>query len=200
MLARLHGGRERGEDRRSAGAGPAVGHVPTAVGWRAPHSGADVADVADPPDPAVPEDLQAAVPEGLLARARELRTNAYAPYSGFRVGAVVVTASGRRFEGVNVENVSYRLTTCAEQAALAAMCAAGPLEEVVVVAVAGDGPSPCTPCGACRQTIAEFGTDAVVHATGASGPVLTTSIAELLPDAFTTERLRDRGEVAGGGA
>ena len=159
-----------------------------------------MADVADPPDPVAPEDRRAAEDEALLARARELRANAYAPYSGFHVGAVVVTASGRRFEGVNVENVSYRLTTCAEQAALAAMCAAGAIEEVVAVAVAGDGPDPCTPCGACRQTIAEFGARAVVHATGTSGSVLTAPIGDLLPDAFTPRRLQDRGEVVGGGA
>jgi cytidine deaminase len=158
-----------------------------------------VVDVADLPEPAAQEDARV-VAEALLARARELRANAYAPYSGFHVGAVVLTASGRRFEGVNVENVSYRLTTCAEQTALAAMCAAGAVEEVVVVAVAGDGPTPCTPCGACRQTIAEFGAAAVVHATGTGGAVLTAPISELLPAAFTPERLRERGEVPGGGA
>lgn len=142
-------------------------------------------------------------PAALVARARELRAAAYAPYSGFHVGAVVVTASGRRFEGVNVENVSYRLTTCAEQAALAAMCTAGGSEEVVTVVVAGDGPDPCTPCGACRQTIAEFGPAAVVHATGASGAVLTSPITTLLPQAFTPERLEaagEGGEVPDGGA
>jgi cytidine deaminase len=132
----------------------------------------------------------------LLARARALREHAYAPYSGFRVGAVVVTASGRRYEGVNVENVSYRLTTCAEQAALARMCADGGREEIVLVAVAGDGPRPCTPCGACRQTIAEFGPDAVVHATGSVGDaVLSMSVDRLLPEAFTPARLAD-GEGA----
>ncbi|MFU8839256.1 MAG: cytidine deaminase [Nitriliruptoraceae bacterium] len=132
----------------------------------------------------------------LIARARELRQHAYAPYSGFHVGAVVVTASGRRFEGVNVENVSYRLTTCAEQTALARMCADGAREEVVLVVVAGDGPEPCTPCGACRQTIAEFGPDAVVHAAGSTGDaVLTLSVAELLPAAFTPARLAERGGV-----
>lgn len=140
------------------------------------------------------------VPDALVARARQLRAGAYAPYSGFHVGAVVVTASGRRFEGVNVENVSYRLTTCAEQAALAAMCTAGGREEVVAVVVAGDGPAPCTPCGACRQTIAEFGPAAVVHAAGASGDVLTTPITALLPQAFTPERLEARGEVPDVGA
>jgi cytidine deaminase len=129
----------------------------------------------------------------LVHRARTLRERAYAPYSGFRVGAVVVTASGRRFEGVNVENVSYRLTTCAEQTALARMCADGAREEVVQVVVAGDGSQPCTPCGACRQTIAEFGPEAVVHATGSVGDaVLTRTIGELLPDAFTPARLAER--------
>jgi homotetrameric cytidine deaminase len=144
----------------------------------------------------VPETDPATDVAALLARARELRQHAYAPYSGFHVGAVVVTASGRTFEGVNVENVSYRLTTCAEQAALARMCAEGAREEVVLVAVAGDGPEPCTPCGACRQTIAEFGPDAVVHATGSAGDaVLTRTIADLLPAAFTPARLAQRGGV-----
>ena len=144
--------------------------------------------------------VEPSVPHALVARARTLRANAYAPYSGFHVGAVVATVSGRRFEGVNVENVSYRLTTCAEQAALAAMCAAGGREEVVTVVVAGDGPAPCTPCGACRQTIAEFGPAAVVHATGATGGVLSAPITELLPQAFTPERLEARGGMSDGGA
>lgn len=129
----------------------------------------------------------------LLERARALREHAYAPYSGFHVGAVIVTASGRRFEGVNVENGSYRLTTCAEQAALARMCAEGGREEVVLVAVAGDGPRPCTPCGACRQTLAEFGPDAVVHATGSVGDeVVSMSVRELLPEAFVLARPPER--------
>jgi len=138
--------------------------------------------------------------EELLARARGLRSRAYAPYSGFHAGAVILTAGGRWFEGVNVENVSYRLTTCAEQTALATMCAAGAREEVVAVAVAGDGPDPCTPCGACRQTIAEFGPHAVVHATGASGTTLSLPIGELLPHTFTVERLRAGEEAPRGGA
>ncbi len=125
----------------------------------------------------------------LVERARALRSRAYAPYSGFHVGAVVVTVSGATYEGVNVENVSYRLTTCAEQTALAVMCATGGREEVAQVVVAGDGDRPCTPCGACRQMIAELGPDATVHATGASGVVRSRSIAALLPDAFTPGRL-----------
>jgi cytidine deaminase len=129
--------------------------------------------------------------EALLRQARALQPNAYAPYSGFRVGAVVVTADGQVFEGVNVENASYRLTTCAEQTALVTMVTAGVRSPVVAVAVVGDGPEPCTPCGACRQTVAEFGPDATVHAAGSEpdGPVLTTQIAELLPYGFGAERL-----------
>lgn len=142
----------------------------------------------DPPAGGATADRQAGV-DHLVQRARAVRARAYAPYSGFHVGAVVVTASGASFEGVNVENVSYRLTTCAEQTALAAMCAAGAREEVVAVAVAGDGDAPCTPCGACRQTIAEFGPRSIVHATGAQGPVHSSPISVLLPDAFTPARL-----------
>lgn len=149
----------------------------------------------DPPAGS-PTDGRDADVDHLLRRARAVRERAYAPYSGFHVGAVVVTASGASFEGVNVENVSYRLTTCAEQTALAAMCAAGAREEVVAVAVAGDGDAPCTPCGACRQTIAEFGPRSIVHATGAQGPVHSAPISVLLPEAFTPARLAEGAEPA----
>jgi cytidine deaminase len=125
----------------------------------------------------------------LLRRAREVRERAYAPYSGFRVGAVVVTADGHRFEGVNVENASYRLTTCAEQSAVAAMASAGVRSPIVAVAVVGDGDDPCTPCGACRQTVFEFGPDATVYASGDGGRPLVANIRELLPHGFGPMRL-----------
>ncbi|MEX0953371.1 MAG: cytidine deaminase [Nitriliruptoraceae bacterium] len=125
----------------------------------------------------------------LLRRAREIRNRAYAPYSQFRVGAVVVTADGHTFDGVNVENASYRMTTCAEQAALASMIAAGVRSPVVAVAVVGDGADPCTPCGACRQTIFEFGPQATVYASGDAGRPLVISITELLPHGFGPMRL-----------
>lgn len=125
----------------------------------------------------------------LLRRARAVRERAYAPYSHFRVGAVVVTRDGQLFEGVNVENASYRLTTCAEQTALAGMVAAGVRGPVVAVAVVGDGEDPCTPCGACRQTIFEFGPDAVVYASGDGGRPLIAHITELLPHGFGPKRL-----------
>ena len=125
----------------------------------------------------------------LLRRARAARERAYAPYSQFRVGAIVVTAEGEAFEGVNVENASFRTGTCAEQAAIAVMVAAGVRGPVVAVAIVGDGPDPCTPCGACRQVILEFGPQALVYASGDAGRPLIRSIAELLPEAFGPRRL-----------
>lgn len=125
----------------------------------------------------------------LLRRAREVRNRAYAPYSQFRVGAVVVTVDGYVFDGVNVENASYRMTTCAEQTAIASMVAAGVRGPIAAVAVVGDGHSPCTPCGACRQTIFEFGAEAMIYASGDGGRPLVKSITELLPYGFGPRRL-----------
>jgi cytidine deaminase len=125
----------------------------------------------------------------LLQQARRVRERAYAPYSHFRVGAVVVTDDGQVFEGVNVENASYRMTTCAEQSAIATMATTGSRSPIVAVAVVGDGEDPCTPCGACRQTIFEFGPDATVYSSGDGGRPLVTHIEELLPHGFGPSRL-----------
>lgn len=125
----------------------------------------------------------------LLRRARQVRERAYAPYSGFRVGAVVVTADGEVFEGANVENAAVSLSSCAEQNAIRAMATAGVRAPIVAVAVVGDGEDPCTPCGACRQIIFEFGPDAVVYASGDGGRPLVASIRELLPHPFGPRRL-----------
>ena len=125
----------------------------------------------------------------LLRRARTVRARAYAPYSHFRVGAVVVTDDGQVFEGVNVENASYRMTTCAEQSAIGTMISAGVRRPIVAVAVVGDGDDPCTPCGACRQTIFEFGPQATVYSSGDAGRPLVTPITELLPHGFGPKRL-----------
>jgi cytidine deaminase len=127
----------------------------------------------------------------LLRRARAARQRAYAPYSQFHVGAVVVTATGEAFEGVNVENASYRMTTCAEQAAIVTMVSAGVRGPIAAVAVVGDGASPCTPCGACRQIIFEFGPDALVYASGDGGRPQISHITELLPHAFGPRRLAE---------
>ena len=128
-------------------------------------------------------------PAELLRRARSRRQRAYAPYSNLRVGAVLVTEDGQVFEGVNVENASYRMTTCAEQAAIAAMATAGVRSPIAGIAVVGDGEDACTPCGACRQMIYEFGPDATVYASGDGGRPLVAQIGELLPHGFGPRRL-----------
>jgi len=118
----------------------------------------------------------------LMDAARAVRANAYAPYSGFRVGAAVLAADGRIYTGVNVENRSWGVTLCAERAAAAAAVAAA-AGEIKAVAVAADGPSP--PCGVCRQALAELGPSAeVVWEDGAGGFTVRT-VAELLPDPFS---------------
>ena len=120
----------------------------------------------------------------LLQSARAVRENAYAPYSGFKVGAALRARSGAVYTGVNVENAAYPEGTCAEAGAIAAMVAAGDtaIAEVCVIA---DCLDPVPPCGGCRQKLAEFsdGDVAVTLATTA-GAQQVTSVAELLPGAF----------------
>ena len=129
----------------------------------------------------------------LLHRARTARQRAYAPYSHFRVGAVVVTEQGDVVEGANVENASYGLSMCAERVAIGAMAAAGVRGPIVAVAVVGDGTSALTPCGACRQVIFEFGPEAVVYGSGDGGRPVRSTIRELLPHAFGPGRLNEAG-------
>lgn len=120
----------------------------------------------------------------LLDAAREVRENAYAPYSRFKVGAAITGASGAVYRGVNVENVAYPEGTCAEAGAIAAMVAAGETR-LTSVAVIADSPSPVPPCGGCRQKLAEFGapeTPVVLATTG--GAELHTTIGDLLPGRF----------------
>ena len=124
----------------------------------------------------------------LLRRARAARERAYAPYTGFRVGAAVATEDGHVVEAASVENAAIGLSTCAERVALQELAASGVRSPVVAVAVVGDGDDPCTPCGACRQTILEFGSDAVVYASGDGGRPLVASIKELLPHAYGPRR------------
>ena len=113
-----------------------------------------------------------------------VRENAYAPYSNFKVGAALKTATGKVFVGCNVENIAYPEGTCAEAGAIAAMIAAGE-NAIVEVAVIAESPTPEPPCGGCRQKLAEFATkDARITMTTTGGAVLETSVAELLPGAF----------------
>ena len=124
--------------------------------------------------------------EDLYAAARSAAERAYAPYSGLRVGAAIEATTGAVYAGVNVENASYRLTTCAEQAALARAVAEGERGFARIAVARADG-EPIVPCGACRQTLAELGPAiAVVLAEG--GRVVERPLAGLLPDPFELPR------------
>ncbi len=128
-------------------------------------------------------------PTSLVDEAKTVRENAHAPYSGFKVGAAIRTASGRVFTGVNVENAAYPEGTCAEAGAIAAMVAAGETQ-IAEVAVIGDAPDPVTPCGGCRQKIAEFAPPGVpVTMANLKGDVLTMKIETLLPMAFAKAQM-----------
>jgi cytidine deaminase len=118
----------------------------------------------------------------LIEAAVAVRGNAYAPYSGYRVGAAVLAADGRVFTGCNVENASYGLGVCAERHAVAAAVAAG-CRDLVAIAVVTSSAPPASPCGACRQVLAEFGNLDVVLA-NLDGDRRTATVAGLLPDAF----------------
>lgn len=113
-----------------------------------------------------------------------VRENAYAPYSNFKVGAAIRSDRGVIYAGCNVENVAYPEGTCAEAGAIAAMVAAGETRLVEVFVVA-DSPHPVTPCGGCRQKLAEFGTgDVVITMANLDGVEEKITLADLLPGAF----------------
>ena len=133
------------------------------------------------PQPVSPEQLNE------LARLAESAAHhAYAPYSRFYVGAAILLESGEIVTGCNVENASYRLTTCAEQTAIAAAVAQfGPAIRLRAIVVHNLNHTACQPCGACRQTIAEFAPPhAIIVFPAAAGPA-TTTLAELLPASFS---------------
>jgi len=125
----------------------------------------------------------------LLDEARNIRERAYAPYSGFKVGAAIRARSGRVYTGVNVENASYPEGTCAEAGAIAAMVAGGDTE-IAEVAVIADCPDPVPPCGGCRQRIAEFAKgDVPITMATVAGATLTRRLDELLPGAFVSAHM-----------
>ena len=110
--------------------------------------------------------------------------NAYAPFSNFKVGAAILTARGDIFVGCNVENSSYGMTNCAERTAIfSAVAAKGPKLEILAVAVVNAQGAPCSPCGACRQVIYEFGPDATILYQDQHGDA-ESHITELLPEGF----------------
>jgi cytidine deaminase len=128
--------------------------------------------------------VPAAMRERLFDSARNVMRNAYAPFSKFRVGAAILTSKGQVFVGCNVENSSYGMTNCAERSAIcSAIAEQGPGLEIRAVAVANDHGVPCSPCGACRQVIYEFGPQAIVFYQGEKGPKQSL-ITDLLPEGF----------------
>ena len=118
--------------------------------------------------------------EKLVAAAWRAREAAYSPYSNFPVGAALLAGDGRTFLGCNVENISYGLTNCAERVAIGAAIAAG-VRKFVAAAVVADTSVPISPCGACRQVLAEFGVPVVILANRSNQLVFT--LEELLPRA-----------------
>jgi cytidine deaminase len=118
----------------------------------------------------------------LVTMAEEARSCAHAPYSNFFVGAALLTDSGRIFTGCNVENATYGATICAERAAVCAMVATGE-RRIRAIAVFTDAAVPATPCGICRQVLAEFADDAVV-VVATPRQQKTLSLAALLPERF----------------
>lgn len=130
------------------------------------------------------------ITSSLVAAARAVRKRAHAPYSKYRVGAAILTKSGRTFTGCNVENASYGATICAERSAICAMVAAGDTEPVACVVVSA-GETAASPCGICRQVLAEFARDmpiALVLETARGTKRRDTTLAALLPDAFRFPR------------
>jgi cytidine deaminase len=119
----------------------------------------------------------------LVEAAWEARDKAHAPYSRFPVGAALLGKSGQVYSGCNVENCSYGLTICAERVALFNAVAAGE-REFVAVAIVADTPEVVSPCGACRQTLAEFGLDTLVVSENKSGKRTRYTVGELLPHPF----------------
>jgi cytidine deaminase len=124
--------------------------------------------------------------EELIAQAMEAREHAYAPYSGYRVGAALLGKSGRVYTGCNVENAVYPLVICAERVAVVKAVSEGEQEFVALAVVTENGGAPC---GSCRQTLREFGEDIVVLIADATGAYRETTVAELLPGSFSAADL-----------
>ncbi|MBE3586981.1 MAG: cytidine deaminase [Thermoanaerobacteraceae bacterium] len=121
--------------------------------------------------------------EKLINTARAAREKAYAPYSGFSVGAALLTQEGRLYSGCNIENASYGLSICAERVALFKAVSNGE-REFAALAVIWDDREYCAPCGACRQVLAEFAPDLVVYMCNDRGDYRVQTVAGLLPEAF----------------
>lgn len=127
--------------------------------------------------------------EQLIKVAALARERAYAPYSKYKVGAAIRTKRGKIHSGANVENASYGLTVCAERCAVFAAVAAGDTKDYDAIAIVIDGPELPSPCGACRQVLWEFSPETRVLLATTGGLRKSTTLRELLPDAFGPDRL-----------
>ena len=128
--------------------------------------------------------------QDLIAAAIAAMDRAYAPYSKFPVGAAILDETGGIHVGANVENAAYPVGNCAEASAIAAMVMAGGTRIAEIAVAGGDGGMLCTPCGACRQRIREFGTaDTPVLVCGPEGLMRRFALSELLPESFGPENL-----------
>lgn len=125
-------------------------------------------------------------PQKLIAQAIKARKRAYAPYSHYKVGAALLGKSGEVYLGCNVENASYGHTVCAEHTAVLTAVFAGERDFEAIAVVTRNGGSPC---GACRQVLAEFAPDLIVYIADKHGEYRTTTLSQLLPDSFTPKHL-----------
>lgn len=130
----------------------------------------------------------------LMELAIEAREQAYVPYSNFKVGSAVLAKDGRVFTGCNIENAAYGPTNCAERTAIFKAVSEG-VRDFVALAVVADTSAPVTPCGVCRQVMAEFFTsETPIYLGNLQGEIIPTTLGELLPGAFTSKELEQEGE------
>lgn len=134
--------------------------------------------------------------ERLLAAARLAMQRAYAPYSGFRVGAALLCTDGSIFAGCNIENASYPVGLCAERAALAAAVSAGK-REFAAILIVSDAEQPCPPCGMCRQALVEFAPELIVVLVTRDGAENAYKLHDLIPNAFVANYLQAEKEKTG---
>lgn len=116
----------------------------------------------------------------LIGLARRARDSAYAPYSNYKVGAALLSADGQVFSGANIENISFGLTICAERVALGTAVATG-RQTFTRIAIVSDSVEPVSPCGACRQVLAEFAPELEIISVNLQGQMFSASLADLLP-------------------
>ena len=128
----------------------------------------------------------------LIEEAKKARENAYVPYSKFKVGAALLTKDGKVYHGCNIENAAYSMCNCAARTALFSAYAVKDTE-FTALAVVADTERPCSPCGACRQVIAELcPKDMIVYLTNLKGDIQEITVEQLLPGAFSPEDLNER--------